>query len=110
VQGPAKEGADPEEQSRIYKQFYSDLIRRGTEGLRHLNRGVLPSANAPESGEPHQAPIPSTAAGADEEAKEVAEQVCSLWRLIPDVYMAPGNVRLTVCLSCMQVRGISWST
>ena len=62
----------------MYKQYYADLIRRGTEGLRHLNEGRLPSANAPVHGEPHQAPVPPTAEAADAQARDDAAQVCSL--------------------------------
>lgn len=53
---PTDASADPEEQARLYKQYFSDLIRRGTEGLRCLSDGQLPESHCPGDGGASAAP------------------------------------------------------
>ena len=69
VQGMKPKGANAEESSRFYQQYYAEMIRRGTEGLRSIQQSMPQKAHAlPDLGSLPGVP-PSGAAAASPAGK-----------------------------------------
>ena len=65
-------GMDNAEQTRLYQQYFNDLIKFGTEGLRNLNNGCVLPPNTAGSNQVFMPIVPQAMGGSGSDAHAAA--------------------------------------